>query len=374
MEILIAGDYCPRYRVQDKLEQNDFPSVLGEVKVILSQVDYSILNFECPVVKRSILPIKKWGPNLKTNSAGIECVKWTGFDCVTLANNHFYDFGDEGVRETINACNDLEIDYVGGGHNFNEASQPLYKEINSEVVAIINCCENEFSIADINHGGSNPLNPIRQYYAIKEAKEKAQYVIVIVHGGHEFFQYPSLRMVETYRFFIDAGADIVVNHHQHCFSGYEIYKGKPIYYGLGNFCFDWHPICINSNWNYGYMVIFSLSKNEISSRIIPYKQCSEHATVEILPSDYFDKDLHTINTVIQSEKMLQETVNTFYNDTSYYWAHSILEPFNNKYYMAAAKRKIVPSLISEKRSLRAEDYICCEAHRDKLIYCLKNKM
>jgi poly-gamma-glutamate synthesis protein (capsule biosynthesis protein) len=46
-------------------------------------------------------------------------------------------------------------------------------------------------------------------------------------------------MVETYRFFIEAGADAVVNHHQHCICGYEVYKGKPIFYGLGNFCFDW---------------------------------------------------------------------------------------------------------------------------------------
>lgn len=374
MEILIAGDYCPRYRIQEKLDQDDFSSVLGDVKPILTQVDYSIVNFECPVVKGLTEPKMKWGPNLKTNKKGIECIKWVGFDCLTLANNHFCDYGDGGVNDTIDACKELGLDYVGGGHNKEEASKTLYKEIQGQKVAIINCCENEFSIAEVNHGGSNPLNPIQQYYAIEEAKKNAHYVIVIVHGGHEFFQYPSLRMTEAYRFFIDAGADVVVNHHQHCFSGYEIYKGKPIYYGLGNFCFDWQPTYINNNWNYGYMVILSLTKIGVDSKIVPYKQCSEKPTVEILQRDALDKDLKTINSVIQYEDKLQETVDTFYKETSYYWGHSILEPFNNKYYMAAAKRKIVPSLISKNRSLRAEDYICCEAHRDKLIYCLKNKL
>lgn len=43
-------------------------------------------------------------------------------------------------------------------------------------------------------------------------------------------------MQEIYRFFVDIGADAVINHHQHCYSGYEVYKEKPIFYGLGNFC------------------------------------------------------------------------------------------------------------------------------------------
>ena len=42
-------------------------------------------------------------------------------------------------------------------------------------------------------------------------------------------------MKETYRFFVDCGADAVINHHQHCYSGYEYYKDKFICYGLGNF-------------------------------------------------------------------------------------------------------------------------------------------
>ena len=88
----------------------------------------------------------------------------------------------------------------------------------------------------------NPLLPIQQFYKIQEAKENADYVLVIVHGGIEHYQLPTSRMIETYRFFIDAGADAVVNHHQHCYSGYERYKSKPIIYGLGNLLFD-NPNC-----------------------------------------------------------------------------------------------------------------------------------
>ena len=52
---------------------------------------------------------------------------------------------------------------------------------------------------------------------------------------------------------MDIGADVVVNCHQHCFSGCEIYNGKHIFYGLGNFFFDW-PERRNGMWNKGYML------------------------------------------------------------------------------------------------------------------------
>ena len=59
---------------------------------------------------------------------------------------------------------------------------------------------------------------------------------MIVHGGHECYNLPSPRMQKQYLFYADQGADIVVGHHTHCISGYEVYKGVPIYYSLGNFC------------------------------------------------------------------------------------------------------------------------------------------
>ena len=270
MKILIAGDFCPQNRVSQQIDKENYELVLGQVREVTTKADYSIVNFECPVTKGGEKPIMKQGPNLQCSSKGIEAVKWAGFDCVTLANNHFRDYGDEGVKNTIDVCMEIGIDAVGGGENLMEASAILYKQIGDHTLAIINCCEHEFSIATETQGGANPLNPIQQYYSIKEAKEKADYVLVIVHGGHEHWQLPSPRMQETYRFFVDAGADAVVNHHQHCYSGFEVYNNKPIFYGLGNFCFDW-PERNSEKWNHGYMVCLDLNKT-IGFKIIPYKQ------------------------------------------------------------------------------------------------------
>ena len=368
MKILVAGDFCPRDRVARILEKGDYASVFGDVKAIVSQVDYSIVNLECPVVNGNGTPIKKCGPNLKTTARGVDALKWTGFNCVTLANNHFYDYGDEGVKSTLEACDMNGIDTVGGGSNLVEASKILYKQLGGQTLAIVNCCEHEFSIATDTTGGSNPLNPIQQYYAIQEAKSKSDYVLVIVHGGHEHWQLPSPRMVETYRFFIDAGADAVVNHHQHCYSGYEVYKGKPIFYGLGNFCFD--SSFRDGFWTEGYMVTINFSVSSPVFNLQPYQQCAGEACVKLLPGDAFDEKMLEFNAIISDKMRLCSVVDKYYASCASYTSN-IFEPIRNRFYLGAKFRGWLPSLIKNERKLAAANQILCEAHRDKLIYWLK---
>ena len=371
MKILVAGDFCPQKRVANTFDNNDFQSVLGEVKPLIEEADYAIVNFECPITKGNETPISKYGPNLRCSEKGLEAIRWTGFDCVTLANNHFYDFGEEGVKNTLETCRSLHIDTVGGGLNIKEASQILYKQVDGHTLAIINCCEHEFSIATENSAGSNPLNPIQQYYAIQEARKKADRVLVIVHGGHEHFQLPSPRMVEMYRFFVDAGADAVVNHHQHCYSGYEMYNGKPIFYGLGNFCFD-KPDKHSGIWTEGYMVSINFTDTIPSFKILPYIQCAEEPCIKLLAKDAFDNKLQKLNSMITNPITLKNEIGKYYSACAKAYSN-ILEPIQNRYYLGAKQRGWLPSLISEKRRLQAANYINCESHRDKILFYLNQK-
>lgn len=369
MKILVAGDFCPQHRVAELFEKGSFSHVLGDVKETIESADYSIVNFECPITKGGEKPIEKIGPNLQCGESGMQAVKWAGFDCVTLANNHFLDYGEEGVKNTLETCKKYDIDTVGGGVNLQEASRILYKEINGQTLAIINCCEHEFSIATEDTAGSNPLNPIQQYYAIKEAKSNADYVLVIVHGGHEMWQLPSPRMQETYRFFVDAGADAVVNHHQHCYSGYEIYKKKPIFYGIGNFCFD-EKGCERGSWNEGYIVSLDFGKG-VNFRIQPFNQCSNKARVQLLPESAFATRINSINNTITNLEQLTIETNRYYQNTSKLYSN-IFEPIFNRFYLGAKRRGWLPSFISIKRRVIALDYISCESHCDKLLFYLNS--
>ena len=111
MKILVAGDFVPLDRVADLLEKDKFHDVFGEVGPLISESDYSIVNFESPVaIRKSAFPIEKNGPNLKCTPKAVDALRWAGFDMVTLANNHFFDYGKEGVEDTLATCKEKDID------------------------------------------------------------------------------------------------------------------------------------------------------------------------------------------------------------------------------------------------------------------------
>lgn len=371
MKVLVAGDFCPRGRVEREFESGNYDIVLNEIVPHTRDVDYSIVNLECPVGYGNEIPITKCGPNLRCGISGVRAIKYAGFSCVTLANNHFYDYGQEGVENTISACQHEDLETVGGGKNLRDASSILYKKIGDESLAVINCCEHEYSIATKTTGGSNPLNPIQQFYSIKEARKKADYVLVIVHGGHEHFQLPSLRMRELYRFFIDSGADAVVNHHQHCYSGYEVYKGKPVFYGLGNFCFDSNPPTNEGLWNEGYLVEIEFIREGISYKIYPYVQCSNQPMIKMLPKDAFTENLKKLNDIICDDDKLQRNIESYYKKTDSDIL-TILEPFQNHYIRVLQNRKLLPMFVSPRWLNLLRNYILCESHKDKVEHFLLN--
>ncbi|MBP5526038.1 MAG: CapA family protein [Paludibacteraceae bacterium] len=370
MNVLIAGDFCQKYRVDDAIKSKRFNDLFDEIKPVVEDADYSIVNFEFPIVLDSTraIPIQKCGPNLKGTIEAVDAIKYAGFNCCTLANNHILDQGEQCCLDTKNQLENATIDTVGVGENLEESGKTLYKKINGEILAIINCCEHEFSIATDTSAGANPLNPISQYYKIQEARKNADYVLVIVHGGHEHFQLPSLRMQETYRFFIDAGADAVVNHHQHCYSGYEVYKEKLIFYGLGNFLFD-HLKKRNCIWNEGYMVSINFRKDtETDFRLFPYEQCKDTETIRLIKQiDSFESILNKINNIIIDKNKLRESIEAYYEECINV-EKNIFTPYSNRILKKMYSLHMLPFLYTNDQIVRIWNHTECESHRDKLNY------
>lgn len=372
--ILCAGDFSPRDLLADQIEQEKFASIFDHVRQQVSVADYAIVNLEAPVINRdSAKPIAKIGPNLHCSPKAIDALVYAGFNMVTLANNHFYDFGDTGVSDTLEACQG-KLDVIGGGLCLRDASQPVRKTIKQRTFTFINCCEHEYSIATPHSGGSNPLNPFVVFKQIQEAKEKNDKIIVIVHGGREWFQYPTPRMKETYRFFIDAGADVVINHHQHCYCGYEEYKKGLIFYGLGNFCF-YHKQYTDDLWNYGYFVELFFEENTNSYKIRPYKQCSDKMGVFMLADeelDRFTKHLEDLSSAIQDDELLTSKLNDFIT-----WPAKdplvVFEPYSYRVLAALRRRRLLPSFVSQKKKEHIKAKLLCESHRDCIMAALTKK-
>lgn len=371
MKVLVAGDFAPWARLAKQIERKRYSDVFPEnLREVIKSVDFSFVNFESPIVEDTYKPIPKCGPNLHCTPEAAEAIKFAGFTGVTMANNHILDFWTNGLHKSVACCKDQGLDVVGVGDNLKDAEEILYIEKDGKTLAVINCCEHEFSIATETSAGANPLNPVRQYYAIQKAKDKADYLLVIVHGGHEMFQLPSPRMVETYRFFIDAGADAVVNHHQHCYSGYEIYNGKPIFYGLGNFCFD-EEGQRNCSWNEGYMVVVDFTDAVVRYELYPYTQCDGKAAVTLMTDKaVFTRTIDAINCIVKDPLLLKEKCALYYMSTMKTF-NAMLQPYDNRVLNKLFRMGLLPSLFSKRKKIRVLNYINCESHYDKFVFALK---
>lgn len=372
IKILIAGDFAPVGRLNKLFKTMSPDHIFNGIVDYVKGADYSLVNLEAPIGDNNIDKIKKSGPHLSASRESILALKQIGFDACTLANNHFRDYGDNGINNTITYLETIGIEHVGAGQNIENARKILYKKIKEKVVAFIAVCEKEFSIATDEHCGSASADTISVVESIMEAKKNADFSIVIIHGGHEHFHYPSPRMKRLYRFFIDMGATAVVNHHQHCVCGYEIYKNSPIIYGLGNFCFDSNKHR-NSSWNEGYLAIINIGSN-IRVDIIPYTQCNETPSVHIMQGNeatQFHMRIQSYNDIIQDDKQLNAKYQEFIQVNKRKNIISVFSPYLTDYFRIAAGHHFIPYLLPKAKVRAIINMIECEAHYDETISVLK---
>ena len=369
VSILIAGDYSPKERIQVAIDTKSYTHLFPGIKDVVQSVDYSIINFESTIPTIDSIPSEKIGSNLKTNEGALELLKFLGFDMLTMANNHIMDYGNSALLNTIQKASVAGFDMVGVGDSLPEARAFKVIDIATNKIAILNACENEFSIATANSMGANPLDLINLSYDIKSAKERADFVILIIHGGIEHYQLPSPRMKRWYQFLIDQGVDAIFNHHQHCYSGYEVYKGKPIFYGLGNFCFDSSSDIRlrHTTYNYGYMVKLNLS-DSISFDIIPYEQCYNLPGVYLLNDHLFNEfknNISYLNSIIADESKLREKFKEMACKKRDFIYRGFY-PFTGRIAYKLFSLGLIPSFLNKRRIQILNSILRCESHNDIL--------
>lgn len=193
-KILIAGDFCPAWSsISYPNKTVDPKCVFGEFSSVIKNADLSIVNLECPLTT-SDAAIPKCGPSLKAGAVWASCLKNAGFDLATLSNNHVMDYGEKGLNDTLLECQKAGLGTVGVGHCLKESRKTYYLETDGVKLGVVNFSENEFASASWDKPGTHPMDIVENCHAIRDAKEEADKVIVIIHGGHEHWSYPSPRM------------------------------------------------------------------------------------------------------------------------------------------------------------------------------------
>jgi gamma-polyglutamate biosynthesis protein CapA len=210
------------------------------VSGILKDSDLTIGNLEGPITNSGAPVLKKGNLIFRGNPLCIPYLYNAGFRVFNLANNHSMDYGAKGMSESIRLLNNGGISTFGGGLNKEAAEKPKYMNINGIKIGLLGfsafppegyfCFEDRPDVAHLEEN--------RLYGMIKAAKKNCDILIVMFHWGEEFSYYASEHQKTVAHLACDSGADIVIGHHPHVLQGVEKYKGKYIFYSLGNFIFD----------------------------------------------------------------------------------------------------------------------------------------
>ena len=238
MKIIFGADLVPNKEKNEKyFIEGNARALFGDALDIIKSADRFIINLECALT-HSENKIPKCGPNLKADPECANGLVAAGVTDVLLANNHTFDFGIEGFRDTTDALDKVGLPYTGIGENDTDSRKIYYIDLgDGKKLGIVDVTEHEYSYALPNRCGCNPYDPHLTMYDIREAKRNADYVVVVYHGGKEYCRYPSPRIVKMTHEMVYNGADVVILQHTHCIGCYENFEGSHIVYGQGNLNF-----------------------------------------------------------------------------------------------------------------------------------------
>jgi len=245
------------------LERDDSRPLLAAAADALRSADLVIGHLEIPHVESGVVQSTDV-PALPGPPSALDALADAGFGILTLAGNHVYDFGVEGMRETVRHCADRGIRTTGIGETIDEAFEPAVVDVDGIRIAVlsVNCVGPRESRAttlkpgaayvdvvthyeprNANPGGpprvdtfAEPSSLRRFTRAVRDAAAAADVVIVSLHKGlvHVPVEIAAYE-TEIAHAAVDAGAAVVLGHHAHIFKGIEIYRGRPVFHGLGNF-------------------------------------------------------------------------------------------------------------------------------------------
>ena len=237
---LAAGDVMLSRKVATSIQKSGNVNLpFSNMESILKSTDFNFANLETPVAeKKGTIG----GDSLIFNSPqeNVKKLADNNFQIVNLANNHAFDQGLAGLDFTQTFLNNLGIKHAGTGDSLEQAWQPAVVEANGIKICFVGA-----SYASVNDSGKTEndyvariedLNNLQS--AIRNSQSLCDFVVVTMHAGTEYTRNPNDAQTAFAHAAIDDGADMVIGAHPHWVQTIENYKGKYIFYSLGNFIFD----------------------------------------------------------------------------------------------------------------------------------------
>ena len=178
---------------------------------------------------------------LRSAPDGVAALGAAGIDCVTLANNHMFDYGPRGLGDTRAALDAAGICHAGAGKHAADAAAPAVLGRNGQTVGVLAFCRVEQSsplYAGPDAPGVAEFEPEAAVRAVRALRPQVDWLVVQVHWGVEMSRLPTPEQRGWARRLAEAGADLIVGHHPHVLQPFETVAGVPVFYSLGNFVFS----------------------------------------------------------------------------------------------------------------------------------------
>ena len=266
IRLFFAGDFCSK-------PSTSRISVSDELKSLIQSCDLKVVNFEVPLKFETKMP-PQGRERFFQNDDAPDFLKKLGFNLFSLANNHAFDWGDDGFNKTKAALGDAAF----GAGTYEEAYRPKVVEVNGIKVGFLGLSFAAYTgvfddVTKHDGVGGAYINDLKVNHVIIDAKKEVDYLFVLPHDGIEYIDIPMPETIARYRDFIDYGADGVIAAHPHCPQGWEEYKGKPIFYSLGNFLFNSkegydYRATNRPHWYEGLCVVITIDNGNISWEVV----------------------------------------------------------------------------------------------------------
>ena len=274
LTVVLTGDILLDRGVRRVIEQHGADHLFSAgVDSVLSAAEVAVGNLECPATKIKA-PVQKLYI-FRAEPEWLGVLREHGFTHLNLANNHSIDQGREGLMDTRRNIMEAGMVPVGAGSNMEEAVQPVLLAEQPRRVWLVPsmrlALENYAYLTDKPCVSQEPMDSLLRRVSRLRRDDPEAIVIVSLHWGGEHTLKPVPRQrLEAHRL-IYAGADVLVCHHTHTLQTIEDYRGKKIYYSIGNYIFD-QPKPLNSS---ACMVRLSVTRDSLGVETIPVeiRQC-----------------------------------------------------------------------------------------------------
>ena len=237
--MLFTGDFLLGSGPKSSYDASGLDGILSEfLQEELIGADLTMVNEEFPFSTRGTpMPDKQY--TFRLDPSYVSVFQELGIDVVTLANNHTLDYGTEALSDTFEVLDAAGILYSGAGESKERAAQPVFLDYGERKVGVLSASRVipvvSWNIENQQPGMLCTYDSTALVKAIEETRPLCDFLVIYVHWGVEYQDYPVEYQRKLAQEYIDAGADLVVGSHPHVPQGIEYYQGKPIVYSLGNF-------------------------------------------------------------------------------------------------------------------------------------------